>query len=402
MDTKFQIDHSCMSNELKLLLQIMHTENIGYVVTYKDDLLSEVDWELFLALARHHRIFPLLHAKLSKMDGTLIPSHVLHALNQDYKENTFQMLKLSGEMERISLLLRENGIRSLFLKGPVIANAIFGDISLRFSKDLDILIPKSDFDRTEEILVDNGYKKEDICVLSKLERWKSHHVIYYHPVRNVEIEIHWRLYDRPSKEPNFDELWERKRISELTSNPVHFLGEKDLFVYLVRHGAKHGWFRLRWLADIDQLISNGTIPLEAREQRRLMGQVYLLSSQLFKTKIPEELLPLTTKRGARKFAKAVVFYLMKNDVLDVNQTHTEKVDSKAKIILKLRLLYCQYTFKSNIQKAIFLLLLFQPNYLDIETLKLPKNLYFLYYPLKPFIWLWRNSVGGVKTKKIIQ
>ena len=66
------------------------------------------------------------------------------------------MLNLSGEMERISKLFNENGIRSLFLKGPVIADAIFGDISLRTSKDLDILIPKLDVNKTEELLLSCG------------------------------------------------------------------------------------------------------------------------------------------------------------------------------------------------------------------------------------------------------
>ena len=71
------------------------------------------------------------------------------------------------------------------------------------------------------------------------------------------LEIHWRLDARPSKEPTFNELWERKRVSPITSYPVYFLGEEDLFLYLVSHGARHGWFRLRWLLDIDQMVRKG-------------------------------------------------------------------------------------------------------------------------------------------------
>ncbi|WP_432704959.1 nucleotidyltransferase family protein [Bacillus cereus] len=32
------------------------------------------------------------------------------------------------------------------------------------------------------------------------------------------------------------------------------LGEEDLFFFLVVHEARHGWFHLRWLKDIDLLI----------------------------------------------------------------------------------------------------------------------------------------------------
>ena len=46
----------------------------------------------------------------------------------------------------------------------------------------------------------------------------------------------------------------RKRISSLTSYPIYFLGREDLFLFLVSHGARHGWSRLRWLTDIDRLL----------------------------------------------------------------------------------------------------------------------------------------------------
>ena len=60
------------------------------------------------------------------------------------------MLKLSGEMENISELFMENNIRSLFLKGPVIALDLYGDVSLRTSKDLDILLSINDLDKVGE------------------------------------------------------------------------------------------------------------------------------------------------------------------------------------------------------------------------------------------------------------
>ena len=44
-------------------------------------------------------------------------------------------------MEQINKLCNENKIPLLFLKGPVLAKELYGDISLRTSSDLDILIP---------------------------------------------------------------------------------------------------------------------------------------------------------------------------------------------------------------------------------------------------------------------
>ena len=44
-------------------------------------------------------------------------------------------------MEQVSKLFNENKINLLILKGPVLAVDLYGDISLRTSSDLDILIP---------------------------------------------------------------------------------------------------------------------------------------------------------------------------------------------------------------------------------------------------------------------
>lgn len=72
--------------------------------------------------------------------------------------------------------------------------------------------------------------------------------------KKIKLEIHWRLNPGPGLEPTFNELWARRRISSITSFPVHYLGREDLFLFLVSHGARHGWSRLRWLIDIDKLV----------------------------------------------------------------------------------------------------------------------------------------------------
>ena len=89
-------------------------------------------------------------------------------------------------------------------------------------------------------------------------KWRHHHFTYYHPIQGTKIEIHWRLNPAPSKEPTFNELWSRKRKSSITSYPTYFMGNEDLFFFLVTHGARHGWSRLRWLVDIHQISKKET------------------------------------------------------------------------------------------------------------------------------------------------
>ncbi|MGG0788115.1 nucleotidyltransferase family protein [Peribacillus simplex] len=394
IDKNFCLDLSHLPKELRLLLEIMKTNNDS--VSLSDELFIDIDWELFLRMSRHHRVNPLIYSKLKMIDEKRVPLNVIQILYEDYKKNTFQMLLLCGEMELVSKLFSEKQIRLLFMKGPVIAADIYGDISLRTSKDLDILIPMNDLKKAEELLLIYGYVREN--------RWK-HHITFFHPQKGIEIEIHWRLHPPSMKEPSFNELWERKSISTLSSYPIYFFGKEDLFLFLVDHGNRHGWFRLRWLADIDQIIRKRIFLEETTEISKkiqhdhLRGHALILAAQLFNTPINDELKSIIAGNRQFRLAKLAVYYI-------IEMCHSQLFQSKyalaqyynknpfsIKSNLKKSIFVNLYSFaiKSNFDKISFVIHLFYPGLEDEKTLRLPKPLYFLYFPLRPFLWVWRKA-----------
>ncbi|MEI2472892.1 nucleotidyltransferase family protein [Peribacillus frigoritolerans] len=374
---------SKISKELMLLLEIIKVEqddNIG--VSLKKEVYSDFDWDLFLQLAIHHRVYPIIYSKIKRLEEKRIPSYVFQTLNKEYKQNTFKMLHLSGEMELVSKLFNENQVNLIFLKGPVIAAELFGDISLRTSKDLDMLIPITSLEKAEILLHSIGYVKEVVPNVLNEWKWRNHHVVFFHPQKKIQLEIHWRLQPRPLKEPIFNELWNRKRISNITSYPVYFLGKEDLFLYLVSHGARHGWFRLRWLLDIEQMLRKGIDIKKTKElikkyqNSHLVGQALILALELFRTPI-RELNNLTEGKDSKKLAQNAVDFIQGTESLAIIMS------SKY---------YKRYLFSLNSRKEKFfyILILFYPSYLDAKTLKLPKPLHFSYFPLRPFLWAWRK------------
>ncbi|MFJ7937148.1 nucleotidyltransferase family protein [Peribacillus sp. NPDC096622] len=395
---------SSIPQELRLLIEIMKIDNFDSSKTYlKDELFADIDWEIFLLLAKHHRIYPLIYSKLKSIGEKRIPSHVLNALYQQYKNNTYYMLQLCGEMEQVSKLFTENQISLIFLKGPVIAADIYGDISLRTSKDLDILIQINDLKKAEELLLTQGYKREEGSKTIYEWKWNKHHVTYFHLQKGIEIELHWRLHPSPTKEPSFNELWERKRVSMITSYPVYFLGKEDLFLYLVTHGARHGWFRLRWLADIDQIIRKSII-IENNNvfliQKHYLGkQVLILSSQVLNNPKTEEMKSFTGGKRSRRIAQLAIFYIVEMGHSHINESKGElaindkhhlfsiKSNLQRSFVLNLY----QFLIKSNLQRLIFVIKFFFPSSEDVKTLRLPKPIYFLYFPLRPFLWAWRKT-----------
>lgn len=389
MDKNFSLDLDILPKELILIFEIIKADSDDCIQLKKPNLFSDIDWEYFLKLARHHRVYPFIYSKLKMVGEEWIPSHVIQTLYQEYKKNTFQMLLLSGEMEKISELFIENQIRLLFLKGPVIAADIYGDISLRTSKDLDILIPITDVEKAEKLLLNFGYERELGEFVLNQRKWKSRHVTYTHPQKGIELEIHWRLNPYPSKEPTFNELWQKKRVSTFTY-PVYFLGKEDLFLFLVSHGARHGWFRLRWLLDIDQMLRKGLdqekakIFLKRNQVLHLGGQALILASQLLNTPINGEFQRLTLGNRSKKLAHYAMLFIKEMVPLDIISSTND---------------YRRYLFSlksSNLQKIIHFLLLMYPSSMDVMTLRLPKHLHFLYFPLRPFLWSWRKVMKSVK------
>ncbi|PEJ25959.1 Renal dipeptidase [Peribacillus butanolivorans] len=390
MDMNLSLNLSILSKELRLILEIMKMKYSDSVDLTKKGMFTDIDWELFLQMSMHHRVYPIIYSKLKIIDPKLVPPYVFQTLNREYKKNTFQMLHLSGEMGQLGKLFNENQIRILFLKGPVIASDIYGDISLRTSKDLDILVPITDLEKVEEIILNFGYVRVGETTLQNEVKWKGYHVAYFNPIKKVLLEVHWRLQPLPLNVPSFNELWERKRVSNITSIPVNMLGEEDLFLYLVSHGARHGWFRLRWLLDIDYMLRKGfhldqcNALMEKYHIPHIIGQALILSSQLLKSPIKEEMIPLLEGNRSKKLAQNTIFFIREMVPLDIiTSTYN----------------YKRYLFSLNtsyLQKTIHIILLFYPNTMDEKTLKLPKSIYFLYFPLRPFLLIWR------KRKKMYQ
>lgn len=389
MHNGYELDLYHVPKELKLQFEIMKRENSEDLQEIDKDWFTNIDWNKFLELAMHHRTYSLIYSKITEVEEKLIPTRVIQALRQYFKINTFQMLHLSGEMEQLTKLLSDNGIRSLFLKGPVLAADLYGDISLRTSSDLDVLIPIKDLDKVEELLLKLGYEKDDY-ILTVLNdwKWRHHHLTYFHPQKKIKLEIHWRLNPGPAKEPHFNELWGRKRKSSLTSYPVYYLGREDLFLFLVSHGARHGWSRLRWLVDIHQIVKQQLDwpklikVLKKYHYLHVGGQALILASELLDTSLMKEMRPLLSGKRPASLAQEAIFYLE-----EMVNLHTDPVPEDVAKYHK----YHLFSLMSHQQKLFFIMSFLHPYPEDAEALPLPKYLHFLYFPLRPFLWVWRKT-----------
>ncbi|MCK1993396.1 nucleotidyltransferase family protein [Peribacillus muralis] len=385
MNDETAIVTSSMSNELKFLLKCLSDEKNNQAPQGNEPSL---DWNLFLKLARHHRVYPLIYTKLKS--ASYIPASIIQSMFYDYQKNTFKMLKLTGEIEKISRMVVENDISTIFLKGPILAADLYGEISLRTSSDIDILVDIDDLEKIEGLLIHMGYAKDEyIETVLNDWKWRHHHLVFFHPENQVKLEIHWRLNPGPAKEPPFSELWQRKQVSSLTTSyPIYGLGNEDLFLFLISHGARHGWSRLRWLVDIDRLCKRDldwhriNTLLQKYQFMHVAGQTLVLSSHLLHTPLQDAAKQLTLHARSNRLAQEALFYIQQFINLhdeplpkDIAQYHKKH-------------LFALMSFKN---KVLFILSFLHPYFEDTKTLPLPQRLHFLYFPLRPFLWFWRKT-----------
>ncbi|GIQ69776.1 Renal dipeptidase [Xylanibacillus composti] len=372
------VDLDACSKELAFLFAILGFENNPGRLEQLMRNEQELDWEQFLVLVDHHRVYPVVYATLKKIEHHIVPPHILSALHTRYSQNTFRMLYLTGEMERISRALSDAGVHLLMMKGPVLAHKLYGDLSLRTSKDLDVLVPPHMAEAADHVLTSQGYVSLENK--KKKDRKKDHHLTYRHVQSNAEIELHWRLNRETGREPDFSELWSRRQKSAITTFPVYCLGDEDLFFYLLTHGARHGWFRLRWLDDLDHMLKHDLDWREINDRlhefkfTHLKDHTLLLASRLLGTPI---------KHAER----------LKEDKRSVMLANLALQSISGENVSKYR-----YTIKSPRQKVKHVLELFVPKARDKEMLALPESLSILYFPLRPVLWFCRRCKQWFLTK----
>ncbi|MCM3786671.1 nucleotidyltransferase family protein [Neobacillus mesonae] len=371
------------TKEFELMISLLRNEINELQIS---QLINNLDWDVFLDLIIHHRVYPIIYKNTQKLNENLIPVKYASRLQYLYFQNTLKMLKLSSEMIRLNNELIARNIRCIVLKGPALAMKIYGNYSDRTSKDLDILVSPEDFDSAHMVMINNGYvNEEEINVLKGRKKWNEHHVVYHHPDLKVQIEVHFRLsFDIKNNKPSFNELWNRSEQTIHQGNLIHILGREDLFVYLAHHGARHVFFRLRWLHDLDQFMR--LYPLSEDVIKKIIYYECAKSVELcctllkhfFGTPIQKPMNLVSDNKDSKKLKLIALKFI----------TEPISFESLSPYHMGYYKSY-QLLLKQGMHKGVYLISLLYPNNRDIDTLKLPKYLQFLYFPMRPFLWMWR-------------
>jgi hypothetical protein len=242
------------------------------------DIPEDTNWETLLGLAKQNGVLPLLYRTLLALDANM-PGFFRDAA----RECRAAAESLGAELEALLRGFAGNAIEILPLKGPALALALYGDVALRQSNDVDLLVRRDDFPRTEALLLGWGF--------SALGAPSEHDRRFLR--RGLLVELHFELASPRFFPFDIDGIWSRSRRIDFRDKPARAMSNIDLVLYLCAHGLKHGFSRLIWILDLARALQ-GLEPLEYRElmlqaQRRGLRPWLFIGCEVVRAMFPRQL-----------------------------------------------------------------------------------------------------------------
>jgi hypothetical protein len=352
---------------------------------------DSIHWDRFLRLAIRHQVVGLAHEGLTAADIE-VPPPVAQEIKKLAGQLSLQSLALSAEAARLQEAFGKAHVPILSVKGPSLAMLAYGNLALRESKDLDVLVPGSFLNQAAELMEHAGYRRVDppswlsdaqMAILLSVRKDFD----YVNDSKGIHVELHWRLLSNPHLMNESTALSSARNVPLSGDIGLQTLGREDLFTYLCGHGAVHWWYQLKWLADVGALLAkesdDGVEQLyRAAEQRgsgRAAGQAILLCHRLLAADVPQRLLRELRQKPMLRRLEATALNALTSEIRPADKLFGTTRGSLSCFLLGHSLRYSLAELKIH--------LICQA---DVMTLPLPKPLQFLYPVLRLPLWLWRQ------------
>jgi hypothetical protein len=265
----------------------------------RDAAARVTEWERFERVVARHRIAPLVRDGLS-CAGIEPPPSIDKRLSKRAADRAIDSLVMARESVRLQRAMRAAALPALILKGAAVGYLAYGDVGMKESWDIDLLTTPESAASAHALLQGLGYRavEPEGLAASQFERFVRYamEAQYWNRETGLSVELHWRVTRNRALLPGAD-------VHSPTQS-VRFAGDElltfdndTLFAYLCVHGSRHGWARLKWLADLGALIAPcGPAEIErlyraavAAGGGRAPAVALLLCRRLFDSAVPPDL-----------------------------------------------------------------------------------------------------------------
>jgi hypothetical protein len=252
-----------------------------------------------------------LFSRLRSCDSNVRPpAEIFAALRTVYFEEVARTMVRRTQLDNLLKWLEAVEIEPLVLKGAALGEMIYAEAFQRPTADIDVLVPKANYETARTALLENGYRSKRGDRSQQMD-WSCDEELMPAAVdeaRQYVVELHWALTSHAGllAKIETDVLFDRAdRVTGL-NRAFRVLNPVDALVFACLHlFYKHiNELRLIWLYDIHLLAqrieSQGlwyeTVALSQQWQARLaLNNCLQLAHQWFGTPYPDEVSNLAYK-----------------------------------------------------------------------------------------------------------
>lgn len=367
---------------------------------------NDILWVNVFKTCRKHQICPLIYKILLK---TNLDSTILKQISYQLNLITLKSFEQAKETERIIFLLKKNNISVIPYKGTAFSKQFFGNISMRQSSDIDLVINSDDIPKAIKIFEKDGfipYQKEYYYWIGHKNFINKHKDFSFDKhigtTRIHHVELHFKIITQNTHLPDYSNIFDKTNPSKC----LLFQKEIDCLHPIIHYRAialhhmlmdQMGY--LKTVVDLCQILNHSDIIKKQNE---------INSSELFAINQLHENFDFTIIYEIIKDLIGIQFNESKKTKTTNNftrrileSTYRKVREEKKPLLSTFSYNYKQIKFTSSFYrkrndkllyflKKIISITYPQPD--DYLAIRLNKKLYFLYYFVRPFrILFFQNN-----------
>ena len=188
----------------------------------------------------------------------------LRAIDRDARISAF----VWSETLRSTLAeFHRRGVPVIPLKGPWLGQRLYGEAALRLYADLDLLVRRTDFSRSEELLTGLGFtaaeRRDDYA-----RTWSRD---------NITLELHDDVENPLAFDFGIEAAWDQAQSAGFEGVPAWLLAPSDELRFLCLHGARHRFERLSHVLDLVLAFRQLAMPRSGIQLKRYRDSERMLA-----------------------------------------------------------------------------------------------------------------------------
>jgi hypothetical protein len=240
--------------------------------------MDDAEWGAMLALAQEEHVMAWAAASMRSSCRTMMGARDVQ-LQQIERAAAIATFYWSCELKSLLGEFAEKSIAVVPLKGPFLAERIYGAAGLRGCRDLDLLVGAADLTRAEMVLAESGFVGGEPDDYHRA--WAR---------RGVIVELHRDVENPLAYDFGVAEMLRRSHPATFQGEACRQFAPEDELLYLCLHAARHRYERLSLVLDLRlafEKLARVAAPWTQRDESRGLNGLMLLGVAMVRRLDPD-------------------------------------------------------------------------------------------------------------------